>query len=229
MSTESNQSVIVSVRNLVKEYKTAGRNLRIINDISIDIYQGEMIALTGASGSGKTTLLQLVGGLDKPTSGDITVGGQDLSSLNDRALSAFRNKTIGFVFQFFYLQPFLNLGRNIEVTGMPVRMGRKERRVRVQLLANRVGLSERLEHLPSELSGGQIQRAAIARALFNQPPIILADEPTGNLDSLNSREIISLFKSLRDEFGVTVIIATHDGEIAAQADRVITLKDGVVL
>ena len=184
------------------------------------------MALVGPSGSGKSTLLHLLGGLDKPTSGEIVVGGKNVSSMNDRQLSKFRNQTIGFVFQSFYLQPFLTLRRNIEVASMPQRMRRAERKLRIESLARQVGLYDRLNHRPHELSGGQIQRAAIARALLNRPAIILADEPTGNLDSANSRDIISLFQQIREQYHATIIIATHDNEIAAQADRVIALKDG---
>lgn len=173
-------------------------------------------------------MLHIIGGLDKPTSGAVSINGTNINKLSDAKLSKFRNQTIGFVFQFFYLQPFLNLKRNIEIAAMPNRTKLKERKVRVGYLAERVGLSERLKYLPKELSGGQIQRVAIARALLNQPAIILADEPTGNLDSTNSREIVELFKSLCRELDTTVIIATHDAEIAANADRVITIKDGVI-
>lgn len=228
-SYADNSPVIISIHDLVKEYKIGGQKIRAVNGVSLDIRKGEFIALVGASGSGKSTLLQLIGGLDKQTLGTISINGQSLSRLSDRKLSKFRNQTIGFIFQFFYLQPFLSLSRNIEVAAMPNRMPHKEREERIQKLAERVGLSERLGHIPRELSGGQIQRAAIARALVNHPSIILADEPTGNLDSQNSQEIISLFRSLRDDLGTTIIIATHDNTIAAQADRVITIRDGVIV
>lgn len=146
--------------------------------------------------------------------------------MSDRQLSRLRNQTIGFVFQSFYLQPFLTLRRNIEVAAMPQRMSRAERRSRITDIAQQVGLSDRLNHRPRELSGGQIQRAAIARALLNRPSVIIADEPTGNLDSANSRDIIQLFQRIREQYNTTIIIATHDYDIATQADRVITLKDG---
>ncbi len=212
--------------NVIKKYKVGKQIIRAIDDVSVDIHEGEFVALVGPSGSGKSTLLHLLGGLDKPTSGEIVVGGKNVSSMNDRQLSKFRNQTIGFVFQSFYLQPFLTLRRNIEVASMPQRMGRAERRLRIESLARQVGLYDRLSHRPHELSGGQIQRAAIARALLNRPAIILADEPTGNLDSANSRDIISLFQQIREQYHATIIIATHDNEIATQADRVIALKDG---
>ena len=218
--------IAIRATNVIKKYKVGKQIIRAIDDVSVDIHEGEFVALVGPSGSGKSTLLHLLGGLDKPTSGEIVVGGKNVSSMNDRQLSKFRNQTIGFVFQSFYLQPFLTLRRNIEVASMPQRMGRAERKLRIELLARQVGLHDRLSHRPHELSGGQIQRAAIARALLNRPSIILADEPTGNLDSVNSRDIISLFQQIREQYHATIIIATHDNEIAAQADRVIALKDG---
>lgn len=218
--------IAIRATNVIKKYKVSKQIIRAIDDVSVDIHEGEFVALVGPSGSGKSTLLHLLGGLDKPTSGEIVVGGKNVSSMNDRQLSKFRNQTIGFVFQSFYLQPFLTLRRNIEVASMPQRMGRAERKLRIESLARQVGLYDRLSHRPHELSGGQIQRAAIARALLNRPAIILADEPTGNLDSTNSRDIISLFQQIREQYHATIIIATHDNEIAAQADRVIALKDG---
>ena len=218
--------IAIRATNVIKKYKVGKQIIRAIDDVSVDIHEGEFVALVGPSGSGKSTLLHLLGGLDKPTSGEIVVGGKNVSSMNDRQLSKFRNQTIGFVFQSFYLQPFLTLRRNIEVASMPQRMGRAERKLRIESLARQVGLYDRLSHQPHELSGGQIQRAAIARALLNRPAIILADEPTGNLDSANSRDIISLFQQIREQYHATIIIATHDNEIAAQADRVIALKDG---
>lgn len=218
--------IAIRATNVIKKYKVGKQIIRAIDDVSVDIHEGEFMALVGPSGSGKSTLLHLLGGLDKPTSGEIVVGGKNVSSMNDRQLSKFRNQTIGFVFQSFYLQPFLTLRRNIEVASMPQRMRRAERKLRIESLARQVGLYDRLNHRPHELSGGQIQRAAIARALLNRPAIILADEPTGNLDSANSRDIISLFQQIREQYHATIIIATHDNEIAAQADRVIALKDG---
>lgn len=220
---------IISIDHLSKHYKVGKQKIQAVNDASLEIQEGEFVAIVGVSGSGKSTLLQMLGGLDKPTSGTITVDGKRLDKMSDRKLSLFRNQMIGFVFQSFYLQPFLNLQRNIEIAAMPNRMKRAQRKERAERLAAAVGLSGRLTHRPKELSGGQIQRAAIARALLNQPKIILADEPTGNLDSENSREIISLFRHLQQKLGATVVIATHDQEIATQADRVITVKDGGII
>lgn len=224
--TTSQQQVIIEANAISKQYKLGRQIVKAVDNVSFKLYKGEFVAIVGASGSGKSTLLQLLGGLDKPTSGSVTIDGNRLDKMSDRKLSVFRNQMIGFVFQSFYLQPFLTLRRNIEVAAMPNRMARSERKERVDLLAAQVGLSDRLRHLPKELSGGQIQRAAVARALMNYPDIILADEPTGNLDSQNSRDVIALFRMICDELGVTIVVATHDQEIASQADRVITVQDG---
>lgn len=227
--TTNSRPIIISVKDLKKSYKVGKQHIQAVNEVTLDIYKGEFVAIVGASGSGKNTLLQMLGGLEKPTSGTITINDALLNKMSDRRLSRFRNEMIGFVFQSFYLQPFLNLRRNIEVAAMPNRMKRVQRKERTERLAAAVGLAERLTHKPKELSGGQIQRAAIARALLNQPQIILADEPTGNLDSENSRDIITLFRRLQERLGTTIIIATHDQEIAAQADRIITIKDGGIV
>lgn len=223
------EEVLISVQDLKKSYKVGKQHVNALNGVTLNVHKGEFLALTGASGSGKSTLLQLMGGLDKPTEGSVTIHGNKLASLNDKRLSEFRNKTVGFVFQFFYLQPFLRLRQNLEVAGMPARTKRPVRRARVAQLAEVVGLGDRLEHFPKELSGGQMQRAAIARALLNNPEILLADEPTGNLDSENGKTIIDLFEKIRDEFGTTIVVVTHDAAIAARADREISLKDGVLL
>ncbi len=219
---------ILSVQNISKTYKLSGNKVTALNGVSLQIKRGEFVAIIGPSGSGKSTLLQLMGGLDKPTSGTIVVDGTRLESLSDRRLSRFRNQTVGFVFQFFYLQPFLNLSRNIEVAAMPSRMKKGERKKRIAQLAQRVGLADRLTHYPRELSGGQLQRAAIARALINNPHIIIADEPTGNLDSQNTQEVVDLFRQACRELNTTVVIATHDPMVASKADRTVILKDGAL-
>lgn len=220
--------VIIATKDLTKTYKISRQRVAALNGVSLDIHQGEFVALMGPSGSGKSTLMQLMGGLEKPSSGSVSINGVDLRSMRDRKLSQFRGQTIGFVFQFFYLQPFLNLERNLEVPGMFARTPRQERRTRVRELAQAVGIIDRLKHFPKELSGGQIQRAAIARALLNNPKVILADEPTGNLDSKNSAGIIDLFEHIREKFGTTIVVATHDSMVAQRADRIITIKDGVL-
>lgn len=221
--------VIIETRNLKKQYKVGRQKVDALKDASITIHEGEFVALTGASGSGKSTLLQLIGGLDKPTRGTVTVDDMLLTKMSDRKLSRFRGQTIGFVFQFFYLQPFLKVRTNLEVPGMFARTRRADRHEQTYKLAHAVGLDDRLEHLPRELSGGQMQRAAVARALLNNPKILLADEPTGNLDSENGAAIIELFEAIRKEFGTTIVVVTHDAGIAAKADRVIQLRDGVVV
>lgn len=218
--------VLIEVQDLIKDYKVGRQRISALNGVSLTIHEGEFIAFTGPSGSGKSTLLQLIGGLDKPSKGSVMVDGHNLTKLGDHKLSEFRNKTVGFVFQFFYLQPFLRLEANLEVPGMFARVKHKDRAAQAEELATAVGLSDRLKHLPKELSGGQMQRAAIARALLNRPKLILADEPTGNLDSKNGESIITLFDQVRKDFGTTIIIVTHDPKVAAHADREIVLKDG---
>lgn len=221
--------VIISVDSLSKIYKIHKQKIKALDNVSLEIHEGEFVAITGSSGSGKSTLLQMIGGLDKPSSGKVIVNSDEISRMSDRKLSIFRNKTIGFVFQFFYLQPFLKLGRNLEVAGMPTRTKRNVRKKSVAKLAQATGLTERIDHYPKELSGGQLQRAAIARALLNNPKIILADEPTGNLDSKNGMAIIELFEQIRRDFGTTIVIVTHDPIIAERADRKIVISDGAIV
>lgn len=221
--------VIIEVQSLSKKYKIGKQKIDALKNVSLTVRKGEFIAFTGASGSGKSTLLQAIGGLDRPDSGKILVDGKDITRLWDAKLSRFRNQTIGFVFQFFYLQPFLKLRSNLEVPGMFARIKRRERLTRVEELAKAVGVDDRLNHFPKELSGGQMQRVAIARALLTRPKILLADEPTGNLDSKNSKAIIDLFEEIRQRYGMTIIVVTHDPQIAARADREIVLKDGEIV
>lgn len=228
-NTEPVGPILVQVENLSKEYTIGHQKIHALRDISLTIREGEFVAITAPSGSGKSTLLQLMGGLERPTDGLVTIHGVNVNELHDNKLSQFRGQTIGFIFQFFYLQPFLTLRQNLEVPSIFARLTHRERAERVELLARTVGITDRLEHLPRELSGGQIQRAAVARALMNQPKVILADEPTGNLDTHNSTAIIDLFEDIRKQFGTTIIVATHDPSVAHRADRTMKLRDGELL
>ena len=220
---------IISVQQVSKRYTLGKQTVDALREVTLSIGKGEFVAITGASGSGKSTLLQIIGCLDKPTSGRVVVESKETTHLSDNALSELRQHAIGFIFQLFYLQPFLRLNDNLAVPAMFTREKKKDIDARVDELLQQVGLTERAKHFPKELSGGQIQRAAIARALVNNPRIILADEPTGNLDSVNSRAIIDLFRTIRDKLGTTIIVVTHDREIASQADRVVELKDGAIV
>ncbi|MGF7229110.1 MAG: ABC transporter ATP-binding protein [Candidatus Saccharibacteria bacterium] len=207
---------------------TKGMRAQALKDMSLDIDAGEIVAITGPSGSGKSTLLQLIGGLDRPTKGEITVAGHNLSTLHGKQLAAHRNRTIGFVFQFFYLQPFLTVRQNIEIPMMFAGTTKASRATRVESALQSVGLDDRMDYMPAELSGGQMQRAAIARAIIMHPTILLADEPTGNLDSTNSKHILELLSQIRDAYHTTIVVVTHDSTVAAWADRTIHIVDGEV-
>lgn len=220
---------ILRLENVTRTYKTNTDDVVAIKNISLTIYRREVVAIVGPSGSGKSTLLHLLGCLDVPSSGNIYIDDQRVNNMSDKKLSELRNRTIGFVFQSFYLQPFLSLKDNLAVPAMFSRNSPEEIDKRVTELLSKVSLADRASHLPSQLSGGQIQRAAIARALMNNPSIILADEPTGNLDTENSESIIDLFRQIRDDHGTTVVVVTHNLDIASRADRIITLKDGEIV
>ena len=220
---------ILRLENVTRTYKTNADDVVAIKNISLTIYRREVVAIVGPSGSGKSTLLHLLGCLDVPSSGNIYIDDRRVNNMSDKKLSELRNRTIGFVFQSFYLQPFLSLKDNLAVPAMFSRKNPGEIDKRVTELLSKVSLADRASHLPSQLSGGQIQRAAIARALMNNPSIILADEPTGNLDTENSESIIDLFRQIRDDHGTTVVVVTHNLDIASRADRIITLKDGEIV
>lgn len=219
---------LVDVSRIYKLRKSKQKT-RALSDINLSIKGGEFIAITGASGSGKSTLLQLIGLLDKPTAGRVIINGIDTNNLSDSKLSHLRNNQLGFVFQSFYLQPFLSVLDNIMVPAMFDGEATKSIRPRAMELLDYLGLTDKAKSLPSELSGGQSQRVAIARALINQPSIILADEPTGNLDSRNGQSVVDILRSFNRELGTTVIMITHDQQIATQADRIVHISDGRII
>ena len=208
-----------------KSYALGGGQVQAVKDIDLTIDAGDALAIIGPSGSGKTTLLQLLGGLDRPSAGRVLFEGRDMAAMGDRELSALRLRTVGFVFQQFNLIPTLTAAQNVEVALAPAGLKTSERREAVQRLLESVGLGERLEHVPSKLSGGEQQRVAIARALANDPHVLLADEPTGNLDTQTGAEILDLLMSLSGARR-TVIVVTHDGDVARRAHRIIRMQDG---
>ncbi|MBE7511651.1 MAG: ABC transporter ATP-binding protein [Anaerolineales bacterium] len=220
---------MIEARDLTKIYQMGTTEVRALRGVSFDIYAGEMVGIVGQSGSGKSTLLAILGALDVPSSGSYQLDGKEVATLSDDALAAIRNEKIGFVFQKFNLLARNTAQFNVELpltyAGVPARAARK----RAAEVLSLVGLGDRLDHKPNELSGGQQQRVAIARALVNTPSIILADEPTGNLDSQTGEEILELFHKLHEEQKITLIVVTHDPKIAAQCGRVIKLRDGVII
>ena len=219
---------IITAHNLRKNYTMGKRSVEVLRGVSISVTRGDFCALRGASGAGKSTLLHLLGGLDTPDSGEIKVGGQTLSGMKGSALSRFRNEKIGFIFQAYHLLPEFDALENVCLPARMCRSRLENVQKRGRDLLQRVGLGERLDHRPFELSGGEQQRVAIARALINEPELILADEPTGNLDSHTGDEILDLLCQLRDERNTTLLIATHDGRVAGRAPRVVQLLDGLI-
>ena len=203
--------------------------LEVLKGVSLDVAQGEVVSIVGASGAGKTTLLQIIGTLSRPDGGRVEVDGRDVSALGDRALSQFRNERIGFVFQFHHLLAEFTAFENVCIPGLIGRRPRADVERRAAELLDMMGLAARRDHKPGQLSGGEQQRVAIARALVNSPAVLLADEPSGNLDSHNRDEIHRLFFDLRERLGQTVVIVTHDENLAAMADRKITMSDGLIL
>lgn len=202
--------------------------LQVLKGIDLTIAQGEIVSIVGPSGAGKTTLLQIIGTLDKPDAGSLTINGTDVSRLNEKALSAFRNQNIGFVFQFHQLLPEFTALENVMIPALIGDTKAPAAREKAQRILNDLGLADRMEHKPAELSGGEKQRVAVARALINDPAVILADEPSGSLDSRNKEELHALFFDLRDRLGQTFVIVTHDETLAEKSDRVIHIKDGIV-
>ena len=220
---------IIKIEALTKVYDTGEVQVAALKAIDLTIHKGEFIAIMGASGSGKSTLMNIIGCLDRPTDGHYYLGGEDIMEKSDNELSAVRNRQIGFVFQSFNLISRTSALKNVELPMVYARVGADDRKERALELLKNVGLGDRFNHMPNELSGGQKQRVAIARALANKPGIILADEPTGNLDSQSSVEIMEIFSMLNKKEGNTVIIVTHERDIAEFTDRIITFKDGNII
>ncbi|MBD5332749.1 MAG: ABC transporter ATP-binding protein [Bacteroides sp.] len=216
---------MITAKDIVRSYD----GLRVVDGVSLSVADGEFVSIVGPSGAGKTTLLQIIGSLDRPDSGSVSYDGTEITSMGERELAAFRNRNMGFVFQFHQLLPEFTLAENVAMPAMIGGMGRRQALARAGELLVSLGLGERLDHRPSQLSGGERQRGAVARALINDPRVILADEPTGSLDSHNRRELLELFARLRDTTGKTLIIVTHDESLALSADRVIRMADGHIL
>ena len=218
---------ILKVENLTKKYGKKDTEVVALDNVSFSVNKGEFVAIVGASGSGKSTLLHLIGGVDKPTSGKVYIDGTDIYSLNNDKLAIFRRRQVGLIYQFYNLIPILNVKENIT---LPCDLdGQKVDENRLKELLYILGLENRVNHLPNELSGGQQQRVSIGRAMINNPSIVLADEPTGNLDSKASREIIDLLKVSNQKYNQTLIVITHDENIALEADRIITIQDGKLI
>jgi putative ABC transport system ATP-binding protein len=220
--------MMYELRNVSKIYGNGAAPVHAVRDVDLHVDEGELVAIAGPSGSGKTTLLQLLGALDRATSGDVMFEGRDLSSLGDAELTQLRLETMGFVFQQFNLIPTLTAAQNVEAALAPVGLDVEVRRERTAAALASVGLAHRNDHLPSQLSGGEQQRVAIARAVANAPRVLLADEPTGNLDSETGREIVELLASFAHEGGQTVVIVTHDLELVTRAPRIVRMHDGRV-
>jgi putative ABC transport system ATP-binding protein len=222
-------SAIVEVRDIVKSYRRGGQVVPVLAGISFDIDAGEFVALMGPSGSGKSTLLNLIAGIDRPDSGRLVVAGQDISQLDEAALADWRAANIGFIFQFYNLMPVLTAFENVELPLLLTGLGRRERRERVELALAMVGLTDRMEHYPSELSGGQQQRVAISRAIITDPTLIVADEPTGDLDRTSAAEILDMLGRLNAELGKTIVMVTHDQRAAERAHRIRHLEKGELI
>ncbi len=217
---------VIEIENVTKVYKMGETEVRALRGVSLEIQHGEMVAIVGPSGSGKSTLMNIIGCLDQPTSGTYRLDGVDVSKMDDDRLADIRNRKIGFVFQSFNLLPRTSALEQVELP--MIYAGKADRKQKALGALTQVGLGDRVNHRPNELSGGQQQRVAIARSLVNEPAIILADEPTGNLDSTSGEEIMHIFKNLNRDKGMTVILVTHDLDVAQQAERIIRVKDGMI-
>jgi len=217
---------LIAIRELSKAYQRGEQRIPVLEGVNLEVQAGEFVALMGPSGSGKSTLLNLIAGIDKPTSGRIEIGGTDIATLSEGELADWRAANIGFVFQFYNLLPVLTAFENVELPLLLTRLSRGERRRHVQAALDRVRLADRAEHYPNELSGGQQQRVAIARAIVSDPTLIVADEPTGDLDRVTGAEVLDLLEQLNRELGKTIVMVTHDPKAAARARRLIHLEKG---
>ncbi|MEU8195192.1 ABC transporter ATP-binding protein [Microbispora amethystogenes] len=217
---------VAEIRGLVKEHGQGQGTVRAVDDVDLEVPRGQTLAVMGPSGCGKSTLLHLLGGLERPTRGEVWLAGRRVDTLSERALARLRRRSVGFVFQAFHLMEELTAAENVELPVLLAGRSPREARRRASLLLERVGLTARARHLPSRLSGGQRQRVAIARALANEPPIVLADEPTGNLDTAATLDVLRIFEDLRTA-GQTLVIVTHDERVAATADRLVSMRDGM--
>lgn len=217
---------LVRIRRLVKSYSRGGQRVPVLTDINIDIRRGEFLGLMGPSGSGKSTLLNMIAGIDKPDSGEVLIEGVDITQLSEGELADWRAAHVGFIFQFYNLMPVLNAFENVELPLTLTSLSRRERRARAEMALELVGLADRMTHLPSELSGGQQQRVAIARAIITDPTLLVADEPTGDLDRASAEDILALLDRLNAELGKTIIMVTHDKRAAEQAHAIMYLEKG---
>jgi putative ABC transport system ATP-binding protein len=219
---------VLQVRGLIKQHGQKQSLVRAVDEVDLDVPAGQMLAVMGPSGCGKSTLLHLLGGLERPTGGEVWVAGRRIDTLSERALARMRRRSVGFVFQAFHLMEELSAAENVELPALLAGCSRRQARRRASLLLERVGLADRARHLPSHLSGGQRQRVAVARALVNEPLIVLADEPTGNLDTAATLDVLRIFEELRTA-GQTFVIVTHDERVAATADRLVSMRDGMFI
>ena len=222
-------STLIEIRDLSKVYERGKQKVEVLHHINLDIAEGDFLALMGPSGSGKTTLLNLMGGLDTPTAGSITVGGHRIDQLSAGALARWRSSNVGFVFQFYNLMPMLSAQRNVELPLLLTKLSGAQRRKNAAIALQLVGLADRATHKPSELSGGQQQRVAIARAIVSDPPLLVCDEPTGDLDRQSAEEVLGLLRQLNREHGKTIVMVTHDPKAAEYADHILHLDKGTLV